>query len=743
LKVLDYVDERNKIYVITKDSKLWGIPVEQTNQPTSSHATKSGPNHEIFAELLGDHGLDSSADQTCRTTPFGNVHQCCDDQVIHWESGLRDVAIGLHHIITYSNSESEIRLTIYPWNNDAGKQEIAPNFLYQTLLTRDICHHSNSDVATISYVSANEQCGIRLDPVFFNSLFHGQCGPNCPVALVALQSGMVAYIQVGVKNRSPGNPNLETLYHLEQPVLSIFPVCSKPPSPKGAHLSTTPTGDTLCVLGTLGKLVLITQDISKGQPDSIVIREYHVPGPVACAAIGSNLSTLFYSTLKEVYAVQLGGTKTGGNGETPLPSSLSPTILNIPKVSALSTDETSSLICLKTDGRVLLVSEPLAEETPRSSSQDGDQIKKHLEEIHEKASEVKNLRDEIRQLDEVIKKLNGVTQVLCEILRNRESQNFVESGISFKVGIDYEEQGTSLNPHVVLRCDLVNSTNFPFSSGWSLVVQIRTSQAWCNEECSVQATTNHSVPLSSASSHHVSIAMEDTFSYLNPLQVSCYVCFGLRELLPVFLGDSCPTLSEEGFSVLVSKVELNILNFLRKPETNPSVTCQHRQSRHPTHLLQSILKSVRESPGVVSQSSEETSVKFSTFSIRLTKEAVRFIESRVQEMNENGNEMDTKPNPKNSKASQQLSVLRFLLHGSRRHLHHDDVECSSGHMVARTPNEEVVKFQVANQEGTTQDIEGLEVRVHTSSQALACSVHSSLLKVLKVGVVTPCVVTLK
>jgi hypothetical protein len=112
-------------------------------------------------------------------------------------------------------------------------------------------------------------------------------------------------------------------------------------------------------------------------------------------------------------------------------------------------------------------------------------------------------------------------------------------------------------------------------------------------------------------------------------------------------------------------------------------------------------------------------------------------------MNENGNETDTKPNPKNSKASQQLSVLRFLLHGSRRHLHHDDVECSSGHMVARTPNEEVVKFQVVNQEGTMQDIEGLEVRVHTSSQALACSVHSSLLKVLKVGVVTPCVVTLK
>ena len=725
----------------------------RTNQQTSSHTTKSGPNHEIFAALLGDQPH-SSADQThSAVTPFSNVYKCSDDDVIYWEPSLQNVVIGPHHIITYSSTESEARLTVYPWmeQNDAEKLEIAPNVLYQTSLPRDVCNYStvcNNDVTKLSYISSSGQISSKfvntLNQALFNSLFHSQSWPNCPIALAGFQSGLVGYIHVGVKNQNQGNPSLKTLYHLEQPVLSIFSVCLKPLSPMNAQVEySTSTGDTFCVLGTLGKLVLITQDNSNGQSDGTVIREYHVPGSIVCAAVTSNLSTLFYSTLKEVYAVQFRETTTENKGtsEVSLPSSLSPRILNIPKILALSTDETSSLICLKTDGRVLLISQPLDEKISQSSLQRGDQIKKHLEEIHEKASEVKNLRDEIRQLDEVIKQLNIVTQLLCEILRNRESPNeiFVESGIFFKVDVHYEEQGVSLYPRVILRCDLVNSTKFSFSSHWSLVVQVRVSQPWFNEECSVQATMNHSVSLSPASSHHISIPLEETFSYLNSLQVSCYVCFGLRQLLPVFLKDSEPALSEEGFSVLVSSTELNILNFLRKQETNSSVIYQHRRIRHPAYLLQSTLRSVGVGPNKVSQPIQEKSSEFSTFSIRLSKEAVGFIDSRIQEMNKDGNETskaNMKSNPGNSKDSpsiQEASVLHYLLYGSTRHIHGNGIDYSNGHVVARTPNEEVVKFQVVSQAGTTQGIEGLEVRVHTSSQALACSVHSSLLKVLKVS----------
>mgnify|MGYP002803870850 CR=1 FL=1 len=749
LKVLEYFDERNKIYVVTKDGKLWGIPIPLPRNKQTNQQTSSGPNHEIFAELLGDQPH-SSADQTHMVTPFSNVYKCSDDNVIYWEPSLQDAVIGPHHIITYSSTESEARLTVYPWmeQNDSEKQEIAPNFLYQTLLPRDV-NYSYNDVTKLSYLSSSGKISSKfantlLNHALFNLLFNGQSGQNCPIALVGLRSGLVGYIHVGVKNRNPGKPNIETLYHLEQPVLSMFSVCLKPPSPMNAQVDATSTGDTLCVLGTLGKLVLITQDNSNGQPDSTVIREYHVPGPIVCAAVTSNLSTLFYSTLKEVYAVQFRETKTENKGtsDVPLPSSLSPRILNIPKILALSTDETSSLICQKTDGRVLLVSQPLDGEISQSSLQGGDLIKKHLEKIHEKASEVKNLRDEIHQLDEVIKQLNIVTQVLCEILRRQESPNeiFVESGIFFKVGVDYEELGASLYPRVILRCNLVNSTKFSFSSHWSLVVQVCISQPWFNEECSVQATMNHSVSLSPVSSHHISIPMEETFSYLNALQVSCYVCFGLGQLLPVFLKDSEPALSEEGFGVLVSSTELNILNFLRKQETNSSVIYQHRQIRHPAYLLQSTLKSVGVGPNKVSQPVQEKSSEFSTFSIRLSKEAVGFIESRIKEMNKDGNECfsktTVKPNPGDSKdclSTQEASVLHYLLRGSTRHLHGNSIDYSSGHVVARTPNEEVVKFQVVSQAGTTQGIEGLEVRVHTSSLALACSVHSSLLKVLKVS----------
>ncbi len=715
---------------------------------------KSSPNHEIFAELLGDHPH-SSDDQTHHVTSFSNVHQCSDNHVIYWEPGLQDAAIGKYHMITSSSNDNNVKLTVYPWTeqNNTGKREITSNFLYRTLLPRDA--HSNNEVTTMLYVSPSGQfssicANSTLNQPLLSLLFSSQSGGNCPITLVGLQSGLVGYIHVGVKNQNPRNPDLETLYHIEQPVLSIFPVCLKLPSPKVVNPGTTPTGDTLCILGTLGKLVLITQDSSKGLPDSTVIREYHVPGPIVSSASSNNLDTLFYSTLKEIYAVQLGvKTETKSRdkdiSEVSLPSSLLPTILNIPKVQALSTDETSSLICVKTDGRVLLVAQPLTEGISQSSTPNGDQIKKHLGEIHAKASQVKNLRGEIRQLDEVIKQLNIVTQVLCEILRNRESQTettLPETGISFKVDVDYEAQGTSLNPRVILRCNLMNSTKFPFTSNWSLVVQVCTSQPWFNEECCVRATINHSLSLSPASLHHISIPMEDTLSYLTPVQVSSYVCFRLKELLPVFLKDCEPSLSEEGFSVLVSRTELNILNFLRKQETDSSVSYQHGQTRYPTHLLQSILRSISATSDKVSEPVQEKSLELSTFSIQLSKEAVGFIQTRVQDiqLSKNNTESSIKPKSKPNQGeskddlpSQEACVLHFLLDGSRRHVYGDDMRYLGGHVVARTPNEEVVKFQVMSQVGTTQDIEGVEVRVHTSSQMLACSIHSSLLKVLKVG----------
>lgn len=695
----------------------------RTDQYTSYQATKRSPTHDIFAELLGEH---SSGDQE-QATPFNNVHKCSDDHVVYWESGLQDAVISPHHIITCSSNDSNNRLAVYPWikGKSGGNREIASSFLYQILLPRDTC---NNKVLTMLYVTC---AGSTLDQQLFSSLVCSKPRINCPIVLVGFQSGLVGYMYVGVMECNPQNTNLETLYHLEQPVLSIIPVCLK--STKNVNPSATPTCNALCILGTLGKLVLITHNSTETLRDTIVFREFHVPGPIACATISNNLSTLFCSTLKDVYTVPL-----QIDEDSPsllFPFTLSPKTFHIPKVLALTIDEQNSLNCLTTDGRVLLVAQSSEDILPAPSQQSGDEIKKHLDEIHEKASQVKNLRDEIHQLDEVIKALNTVTQVFCEVLRNRESQDdasFRESGIFFKVGVGYEAQGTSLNPRVILRCDLINSTKFPFSPNWSLVVQVSTSEPWFNEECCVQETVNHSVSLSPAPSHHISIPMKEIFSYLTPVQVSCYLSFGLNELLPIFLKETEPALSEEGFSVLVSRTELNILNFLRKPDTCSSVSYERR---HPARLLRDTLRSINTSgpPEPVH------SVGFSSFSTQLSGEAVNFIQAHVQgAASRNDTKFSSKPLPANpgpnqDYSSQEACVLGFILHASSRHVYCDELKYLENYVVARTPNEEVVKFQVVGQTGTSQDTKGLEVRVHTSSQELGCSLHTSLLKVFKVG----------
>ena len=726
-----------------------------TNRQTSYGASGATPNNDIFAELLDD--APHSSERHAQTiTPFSNVYLCSDDHVVYWEPGLQDVAIDQHHAVTLSSNENDVTLTVYPFEqNNAGKKEIGSKFLQRISLPKDVCNHSNNNVATLLYVVSCVQpssifpCA-RLDQLLFSLLFDSQSGCHPPVILIGLESGLVGYMHIGVKNQNPRNPKLETLYHLEQPVLSMFSVCLKHPSPKRANQDTMLIGDALCIFGTLGKLVLITQDNSKVLQDRTVIREYYVPGPIVCAAVNDNLSTLFYSTLNEIFILPL-ECKTKSKNETErtpvliLPFSLSPISLNIPKVLALSPEESGSLICLKSDGRVLLVPQSFAE-TQSSSSSSGSQIKKHLSEIQEKASQATNIRDEIRQLDEVIKHLNIVTQLLYEILRNQESENkttFQESGISFNISVDYEEQGTSLNPRVILRCELMNSTKFSFSPNWSLVVQVTTSEPWFNEESSVQATMNHSVSLTSASTHHISIPLEGVLSYLTPIEVSCYVVFGFKELLPGFFKVSDAALCEEGFSVLVSKTQLNILNFLRKQETCLSVNKQHR---YPTQLLQNTLKSINTSwlANDVSQPAQE----YFTFSIKLSKEAVCFIQTQVHDILLSDNKSDasltqkTKSNQVEVKddnfPSQEACVLYFILQASCRHIRHDNIKSLGNHLVARTPNEEVVKFQVADQLGTKQGIEGVEVRIYTSSRELGCAVHSSLLTLLKVGLNSSC-----
>ena len=705
---------------------------------------------EIFKELLDDNNHDSLPPDDHATFP--NVYKCPDDSLVHWESGLLDVTMDLHHVITCSSDNGNVKLTVYPWiKHNVTKRGIASNFIHQTLLSSDACNQTKKNVTTLLCVSSSKlpsslNTNCTLDIHLFSKLFsHNQSDCTIPVAVIGLQSGLVGYIAVGLKNS-----NLETLYHLEQPVVAIFTVCLKPSLQKGSvHPATAQTGDSLMILGSLGELVLITHEDSNGLPDGVLIREYYVPGPIVCTAVNWNLSALFYSTSKKIYAVNLkleietrGNKDNKNSASSSLPSSLSPVALNIPGVLALTLDKENSLICLKAEGWVLLVSKPLAKVKSTFSSPSGDQIKKHLGEIQEKADQVNKLFSEIHQLDDTIKELNKVTHILHEILRNRKT-TFRETGISFTVDVDYESQGTNLNPNVILRCYLRNSTKFHFSSNWSLVVQVRTAQPWCNNNCSICATTNHSVSLSQDAVHHISIPMEDSFTFLNPIQVSCYVCFGLNDLFQTFIQDSEPSLAEEGFSVLVSQIQLDILHFLRKQLT-PPVT--HQQHRYPTHLLQNTLKDLNSTwkPNEVPDDCCKQTSEFSSFSIRLSKDAVHFIEKQVFHLNssETTTESCDKPNQGESNIKPEADVIskesclqRFILHSSRRHIHSNDMNYPEGYMVVRTPNEEVIKFQVIklDQADSPQCMEGLELYVYASSHELGCSVHSALMKIFEVS----------
>ncbi|XP_028413928.1 uncharacterized protein LOC114536774 [Dendronephthya gigantea] len=744
LKILNHVSERDEIWIVTKDGKLLAIsiPLHQENKQVKQEADE-----EIFKELLDDNNHMSLASDnhfTATASLFPDVCKCSDDWLVHWEPGLFDVAIDLHHVIICSSNDDNVRLTVYPWiKQNVTKRCIASNFIQQTLLASDTYNHTKKNITTLLYLSPSteQQSSMNTNCTLKNHLFSmlfssSQSDCSIPVVVIGLQNGFVGHIAVGMKNS-----NLETLYHLEQPIIAIFPVCLKPPLQKGA-------GDALMIFGSLGKLVLITKEDSNGIPDGVLIREYYVPGPIVCTAMNWELNALFYSTSKKIYAVKFEietreNNKDNTNSTSSLPSSLSPIALHIPKVLALTLDEENCLICLKAEGWVLLVSKPLDTVKSKFSSPSGGQIKKHLGEIQQKADQVNKLFTEIHQLDDTIKELNKVTHIVQEILRNCNS-TFQETGISFTVGVDYESLGTDLNPNVILRCYLRNSTKFSFSPNWSLVIQVRTTQPWYNKDCSIHSTTNHSVSLSTDSVHHVSIPMEDSFTFLFPIQVSCYVCFRLKDLLQTFPKESEFSLCEEGFSVLVSQTHLDILHFLRRQLAPPGSYLQ--QHRFPTRLLQNTLKDLNSTwkPNELPDDHSKQTSEFSSFSMHLSKDAVDFIEKKVLHFNSSETTADScdKPNQEESNMkpnvdaiSKKSCLLRFMLHDSRRHVYSSDMNYPEGHMVARTPSEEVIKFQVVKFDGVaspeSMEGQGLDLHVHTSSQELGCSVHSALMKVFE------------
>ena len=748
----------------------------ETAEKTATKPTD--PNVEIFAELLGKADVPEEkilpVDSSGIVTSSSSVMHCSHEDVIHWEPGLCDVAIGPGHVITCSGTD-ETRISVYPRTDSCrdvsdDRLRMSSDPLHRSVLPVDVMVNDDKDnrkdVTVLLYVEPGDdvssECGsTAIDRRLFGALFRTQLRCNLPVVLLGRESGLVGYIPMGITSRDRSVP-LEVLYHLEQPVVSIFGACVRQKDSKAEDSDSRNILNSLVLVGGLGKLVFITlQDSNPVGVTNVQFREYHLPSPVVCSAVNRNGDVLFYSTLKKIYAVVLSYTQKSKNLERShnpfqlpqrlLPSSLSPISFPVPKVSALAVGQSTLmktadyLLCIKTDGRVLLVEKPLAAESgialARSTNDgvqgsSGEKIKQYLADIQEKTNCVNRITLEIRELDDVIRQLNIVTRVLCEILREHKTdhassaKDFQEScseppGITFLVHVDYERQGGLSNPRVILRCDLENSTKLTLSRGWSMVVQVRTSQPWFNENCVAPQIVNHSVSLDSSSSHHISIHLEPSLSYLSPIEVSCYICFDMKEILPTLIKDSDRALTEEGFAVLVQRSELSILSFLRSVDAVSSGG--HENSTNQIHLFQQTLKSLNTPLPSSASPSDQTSKnpESSSLSVHVSRDASEFIQKTIMEHGM----ADNLDGP----ISKELSVLYFLLFDSRKHLRFDNAAITGNYVLARTPNDEEVKFQVVHSvQGSSAIVHGLEVRVHTSSEALRCSIHSSLLMVLEV-----------
>ena len=731
-------------------------------------------NVEIFAELLGN--TDVSEEHV--TSPSPNIVQCSEDCVIHWEPGLRDVVVGADHVITCCTKDDAVRISVYPRSDSFrdgsdDRLRISSNPLYRTALTTDIskngCTAENQTVLLYlkpSDVTSSGCASGTIDQQVFHEMFRTEVRSNVHMALLGTDSGMVGYIPVAAGIHD-AHVAPEVLYHLGQPVAAMSTVClSNNDSKKSVR-------NTLILVGSLGKFVLVTlQDRRQPGARGVQFREYHIPGPVVSSTVNASGDVFFYTTLKQVYAVPLryteGSEERGGGVENSsssgrLPLSLSPILFPLPKVSFVAVEQscaeetkTESLLCVKTDGRVLLVEQPLEQlekigfrshVTAQVSS--GERIRRCLADIQESSDCVSHLREDIQELDNVIKQLNIATHAACEILRNpgqtrasrcssRISETCDENpGISFSVQVDYEAQGGRSEQRVILRCDLVNSTKFPLSRGWSMVVQVHTRYPWCNENHEAPQVASHSVSLDSSFAYRISIPLEaNSLIYLSPIEVSCFICFDLKEILPAGLKASHPALAAEGFAVLVRNSKLSVLNFLRNVDSTVSTTTfvsenYHHPSPNEIQVLQQTLRNLNTSPQISTPSLQaskkpglSTTPELCTASIHLSKEAVEFIHRRVQKSIVAANFDEPR----------SISVLYFLLFDSRKHLRFDNAVTRGNYIRTRVPNEEEVKLQVlrSSQAPSCALGDGLEVRIHTSSEALKCSVHSAVLGMLEV-----------
>ncbi|KAM8796832.1 Fanconi anemia core complex-associated protein 100 [Eudromia elegans] len=414
-------------------------------------------------------------------------------------------------------------------------------------------------------------------------------GQLCSVPLKALSSSPAAD---GCGDTSGQDPPVKILHHLEEPIVFIGALRTERRAEEEEEEEAEDEqllGDAGCdcvvAVGHYGKMLAVKAD-ERAEAAVPELREYHLRGPVLCAACGSG-SRMYYSTHSDISAVDLDwGSECSDaeDAESPagvLPPVLSPASLSICSVVALSlssraSEGESELLALSAKGRLVSCGLCSPEEAPAARltpAEAGQRIKELLSGIGNTSERVSFLKKAVDQKNRALASLNQVMNVSAALLSSQEGHKPIACTVTANWSC------LLLQDAVTISCVLENCSEYSLEEGWTLCVQLLASPC-ALEEDSVDSGTTFTFPIDQllpGNKRELTLPLgsaADTKLDL-PLTISCALYYSLRDILGSgsdssealddFFPDDSPILSpdREGICLPLSECTIDMLQCLR------------------------------------------------------------------------------------------------------------------------------------------------------------------------------------
>ncbi|XP_032097248.1 Fanconi anemia core complex-associated protein 100 isoform X4 [Sapajus apella] len=353
--------------------------------------------------------------------------------------------------------------------------------------------------------------GFSLEDALFGLLFGADATLlQSPVVLCGLPDGQLCCVilkALVTSSSAPGDPNglVKILHHLEEPVIFIGALKTEPPAAEAAE-NLLPDedvhSDCLVALGHQGRMLAIKASWDESGKLVPELREYHLPGPVLCAACGGG-GLVYYSTPSDLFVVDLSRGSTPLSAEQPdegpggLPPMLCPASLNICSAVSLSVSPRmqeggTELLALSAKGRLLTCTLDLESEMPGSARMTaesaGRKIKELLSGIGNISERVSFLKKAVDQRNKALTSLNEAMNVSCALL----SSGAGPRPISCTTSTTWSRLQTQ--DVLMATCVLENRSDFSLDQGWTLCIQVLTSSRALDLDSACSAIT-YTIPV--------------------------------------------------------------------------------------------------------------------------------------------------------------------------------------------------------------------------------------------------------